>query len=182
MTVEINFIPESVLLWYNHPAAPLTRARSYCHHFPFQSSQVIPPLQAPVYVHIKTGFTISNGSVDCLFTESGVEDGRRRESTPKANGREYYSSSHSFFASSCLSLFCCSLTPSSLLPFFHSALDCYLSCHPSSPEPTRSSHKRSVQFNSQRRRNRQANSNERTEQCNNKNERTEVWQIQGAEH
>lgn len=50
MTGEINFIPESVLLCYNHQAAQLTRAHSYCHQFPFQYSSQVISTKTPVHM------------------------------------------------------------------------------------------------------------------------------------
>lgn len=92
MTVEINFHLRKCASCYiiikpSHP---------YCQHFSHQnlSSHCC---KTPVYIHFspshKTGFT--NGSVDCLLFHR-VESKMKKKIYPKANGREYYSSTHSF--------------------------------------------------------------------------------------
>lgn len=110
MTVEINFIPESVLLCYNHHANNplLTRAHSYCHHFPFQCSTQVISTKTPVYMllfcYISHQFTHSHIKPDSQMVQStAFSQSEEEENLPWRRMAESIIHIH-FFPSSCLSL------------------------------------------------------------------------------
>lgn len=152
MTVEINFIPESVLLCYNHHANPqLTRAYTLIAIISHSiarlksSPQKTPVCMLLLYLtptHLnpqpphKTGFT--NGSVDCLFTEWVERDDEEEENPPWRRMAESIIHIHFFpivmpLAFSVLFMPLTPPPPAHFCLFSIPHSKCYLSCLPSSP-------------------------------------------------